>query len=87
MAAAPPKEVYRRVSHGIKSPAVLDGASDAGTLLGASPRSPATKQLCLTEPEGVMLIWAWIKRRRAAKRAKLLPTTEGTEPAPPSATP
>jgi hypothetical protein len=34
-----------------------------------------------------MLIWAWIKRRRAAKRAKLLPTTKGTKPAPPVATP
>jgi hypothetical protein len=54
---------------------------------GALPRSPATKEVRLPEPEGVMLIWAWIKRRRAAKAARLLPATEGTKPAPPSATP
>ena len=64
-----------------------DGAGDFGAFSGASPRTPASKQVRLPEPEGVVLIWAWIKRRRAAKRAKLLPTTEGPNPAPPGATP
>jgi hypothetical protein len=70
----------------IESPAVLDGARNAVTFLEACPRSPATNQKGLPEPEDVMLIWAWIKRRRAAKRAKLLPKTESPNPPPPSAT-
>ena len=67
---------------------MLDGAGEAGTLMGPLPRTPAAKQLLL--PEDVMFIWMWIKRRRAAQAAKAAaprPATEDLKPVPPSATP
>jgi hypothetical protein len=74
----------------VESPAVLEGAGNAGASRDDPPATKPTKRVRIPDPEGVMLIWAWIKRRRAAKAAKLaasLPATEDPKPAPPSASP
>jgi len=69
---------------------VLEGDGDAGTSRDNPPGDKADEASAYVDPEGFMLIWAWIKRRRAAKAAKLAastPTTENPAPAPPPDSP
>jgi hypothetical protein len=71
----------------VESPAVLDGAGNAGASRDDPSATKPTKRVRIPDPEGVMLIWARIKRRRAAKAAASLPATEDHKSAPPSASP
>ena len=53
---------------------------------GVAP-DPGYEARASTDPEDVMFIWMWIKRRRAAKAAASRPAPDDPQPVPPSVTP